>query len=205
MRKLKVKIFSGFFIFYLWLLTTTCKIRIINECHTDINNSIIGFWHGESFPMYLLMKQWTGLNIAAVATSDPRGDYIDTIMKKYNIKPLRLPNGIAARHGINDIIKIGKSDKSLCICFSIDGPLGPFHQPKKMVFHIAHYCEKKYLGIHIDVKGKYVIKSRWDKYLIPLPFSRMTYTVKNFGEISKEQIKNYDQLSKDITNFMEGN
>lgn len=205
MRSIVVKLVSWYSIFYLWILSKTCKIRIINECDTDINNSIIGFWHGESYPMYLLLKHWRELNIAAVTTSDPRGDYISTIMKKYNIKPLRLPSGTAARHGINDIIKVGKEDRTLCICFSIDGPLGPFHEPKKMVFHIAHYCEKKYIGLQIDIKGKYVFKSRWDKYVVPLPFSTMTYTVRNFGVITKEQLKDYDRLSQNITNFMEGN
>lgn len=204
MIKMKVKIISSLYIFYLWILSKTCKIRIINECDIDINNSIIGFWHGESFPMYLLMKRWNELNIAAIATSDARGDYIDTICKRYGIRPLRLPNGSAARHGINDIIKIGKEDKTLSICFSIDGPLGPFHDPKKMVFYIANRAEKKYLGITVQVKGKYVIKARWDKYVVPLPFSKITYNIRSFGDISKEHVRNYDRLRQDIINFMAG-
>lgn len=204
MRMLKVKILSTLFIFYLWLLSKTCKIRIINEEDTDINNSVIGFWHGDSFPMYLLMKKWEGLNISAVTTSDFRGDYIENIMKGFNITPIRLPNGMGARRGINEIIDKAKKDDSLSVCFAIDGPLGPYHSPKKMVFHIAHFCGKKYVGLQIDIRGKYVVNSRWDKYVIPLPFSTMTYTVKNFGIISKEQLKEYDRLSQNITNFMEG-
>lgn len=204
MRKLKVKILSKFFIFYLGLLLKTCKIRIINEEDTDINNSVIGFWHGDSFPMYLIMRLWDNLNMAAITTSEPRGDYISSMMKGFNVTPIRLPNGVGARHGINEIIEMAKKDDSLSVCFAIDGPVGPYHSPKKMVFHIAHYCGKKFVGLQIDVKGKYAVKSRWDKYIIPLPFSTMTYTIKSFGVITKEQLKAYDRLRQNITGFMEG-
>lgn len=203
MKGIKVTLVSKFYIFYLWLMSKTCKISVINGGVKDINNSVVGFWHGESFPMYLLMKRWSGLNIGAVVTSDERGDYISTVCGKFGITPLRLPNGAAARHGINDIIKKGKEDGSLIICFSIDGPLGPYHDPKKMVFHIAHYTDKEYVGVQVHVKGKIVLSSRWDKYIIPLPFSKIEFTIKNFGKISKERMKSYEELRHQVINFME--
>lgn len=204
MAKSKVKFISKFYNSYLSLMARTCKISVINQSEEDINNSVVGFWHGESFPMYLLMQRWGKLNVAAVITSDERGDYISSLCTRFGLTPLRLPNGSAARHGINEIIKVGKEDKTLSICFSIDGPLGPYHDPKKMVFHIANYTGKKYVGVRVKVKGKLVLKSRWDKYVVPLPFSRIVFEIKCFGEISKKQLKNYDGLRQDVIDFMEG-
>lgn len=204
MDKLWVKAVSGFFIAYLKLLSKTCKIRIIKAQDIDINNSIIGFWHGESFPMYLLMDKWKNMNIGAVVTSDARGDYIAGVMKFLNIKAIRLPNGISARKGISEIICIAKKDEALSICFAIDGPLGPRYQPKKMVFFIAQGCGKKYVSIKAEVKGKVTGFLRWDKYVVPLPFSAITFKINNHGTISKEQLKDFDRLSKNIFNQMEG-
>ncbi|MBQ5850330.1 MAG: hypothetical protein IIW54_05905 [Lachnospiraceae bacterium] len=204
MSDMKVKLISYFYIGYLKLLSKTCKIRIIKPEDVDINNSIIGFWHGESFPMYLLFERYPDVNMSAIATSDKRGEYITAIMADYGIKPLRLANGAASRRGISEIINLGKQDTSLSICFSIDGPLGPYHEPKKMVFFIAESCGKKYISIRPIIKGKITAFSRWDKYVIPLPFSSITFDVREYGMITKEQIKDFDRLSKEIINHMEG-
>lgn len=203
MERVKINIISKFYIFYLWLLSKTCKISVINNAQTDINNSVIGFWHGESFPMYLLMKKWKKYNTAAVVTSDKRGDYIASLCETFGLIAFRIENGTKARHSINEIIRQGKAKQSLSICFSIDGPLGPFHEPKKMVFHIANHTEKKYFGIKTEINRKIILKSRWDKYVIPLPFSTITFKIKEFGIISKEHLRQYDNLRQNIINLME--
>lgn len=200
----RIKIFTVLCRGYLQILSKTCKIRIINEENVDINNSVIGCWHGETFPAYLLLERLTDLKLTAITTSDSRGDYISALMSQFGVTPLRLPNGVAARHGIAEAIELGKNDEKLSLFFSIDGPLGPYHEPKKMVFHIAQKCNKKYIGVNIKVKGKVTFFARWDKYIVPLPFSSITFKIRTAGDITTEKMKNYANLRQDVVNLMEG-
>ncbi|MCL1807519.1 MAG: hypothetical protein FWG31_07440 [Oscillospiraceae bacterium] len=51
------------------------------------------------------------------------------------------------------------------------------------------------------MKRKIRLKRRWDKYMIPLPFSRMTFTVHPPLEVHK---KEFDALPEKIRLIMDG-
>ena len=56
LRQIKETIISKLFIVYLELVFKTSDI-VLNELNFDINNSIIGFWHGDSYSMNLVIKK----------------------------------------------------------------------------------------------------------------------------------------------------
>lgn len=199
---LKSKLITPLYLTYLHLLSHTCKVVFINEDNVDLNDSVLGFWHGESFATYLMLRTMNQYKLGIVLTSDPRGEYIADLCAHFSMIPLRLPNGAAARHGIADIIKLGKTDQKIILAFSIDGPLGPFHVPKKMVYHIAQKTNKKVLCLHIEVSKKIVLKNRWDQYAIPLPFSRVTMKLRSLPPTTKEELQEFDKYQQKITYLM---
>ena len=56
LRRIKENIISKLFIVYLELVFKTSNI-VLTEFKFDINNSIIGFWHGDSYSMNLVIKK----------------------------------------------------------------------------------------------------------------------------------------------------
>lgn len=192
---------SKFFIWYLNLLYKTCEIDYdLDESVSNLDDSIIIFWHGQSFCAYYLMKLFPDAKVGVVMTSDARGEYIEDMTKSFGGIPVRIPNGAAARHGIREIIDMGKADEKLVFSFSVDGPLGPQYEPKKMVFHISNKTNKKVLCCKIDVKRKIQLKKRWDKYVIPLPFGKIHFKIKVLPPTAKEELTDFENYQKKIVN-----
>lgn len=127
LRQIKETIISKLFIVYLELVFKTSDI-VLNELNFDINNSIIGFWHGDSYSMNLVIKKLVSekFSLNVIVTADTRGNYIENVLKKYNVKALRMPDGIKMKSFLRDLKLVSKKENE-SVAISLDGPLGPYH------------------------------------------------------------------------------
>ncbi len=58
---------------------------------------------------------------------------------------------------------------------TLDGPLGPIHQPKEFPFFMGLILKYQLLPISVTVKHKIRLTRRWDNYIIPLPFNKINF------------------------------
>jgi len=198
MDKLFRKIISKVFIYYIKFVYATSKI-IKEGCYDILKNTnsekfIIAFWHGDNYGFYPLLK---GENFYIVTTKDRRGDYISSTCKHFGYIPIRMSDDST---GDNSLLKLRNKisgENAASLVLTLDGPLGPYHQIKKLPLVIAAYTKRRIIVLSIDVKRKVQIKKRWDNYTIPLPFNVIKIYVHEPIKIEKSDLKDKFQFKKD--------
>ena len=79
-------------------------------------------------------------------------------------------------------------EQTRSIAVALDGPLGPRHEPKKLAFYPAEQAQESFVAILLSYHGCIRLFWRWDHYAIPLPFSKVSVSVHDYGEVHKKQI-----------------
>lgn len=179
----KISYFWGKFItliaiYYIKFVYKTSKIVSTGQYtlleSTQDEKFIIVFWHGDSYSLYPYLS---GQGLYVITTKNGRGDYINSICNYFGYKTIRVPD---ESEGGNFLFKIkreisGQDCANLAI--TLDGPLGPYHEPKPFPFITAYLTKRKVLPVTIKCKRKIQLKGRWDNFTIPLPFNRIEIDV----------------------------
>ena len=166
-------LFVRFSHFIVRLIYKTSKITIYGNFNLldDGNEYLIVFWHGDSCIYYPLFRD---KNICVLTTTTMRGDNISGIIRLFGYVPIQAPD---EDDGKNHILRIRGESRGKHLGVTLDGPAGPHHVPKRFVILLSRVCKKPMMPIAVRVKRKLIINSRWDKYMIPLPFSRIDFYV----------------------------
>ena len=141
------------------------------------------------------------IDLKVVVTADKRGDYIENILNYYGGKALRMPDGIKMKGFLKDLKTESKKENGT-LAIALDGPLGPFHEPKKIAPLLSNESGKELIGFKIDYSNKISLNKRWDKYSIPLPFTRIRINTVNFGVVTKDDLRGYREYSKELKKFL---
>ena len=201
------KIFRAFFAkivaLYIELVHRTTKATVTG-CYDLVTNNennekfVISPWHGESHCCYPILKNTEAY---IVTTTNKRGEYISNIGKHFGYESIRLPD---ESKGENYMFKmrsmINGGDKKHNVIITLDGPSGPYHEPKKFVLLTALLTKRRIIPVRFDFKRKILLKKRWDNYLIPLPFNKCVAHFYDPIEINKNNI---EEIGKEITIMME--
>lgn len=192
----KTLLIGNIFKAYIRVLKTTVNIKI-DSIENIKEQQLLGYWHGDSLTMELVL----GLiskdikEIEVIVTADKRGDYIEQIINAYGAKALRLPDGLQMRPFFKDLMIRGKNTKGI-LAASLDGPLGPLHEPKKLLFLISAKSNKEIVYMEFSYKRVLRLKGRWDNYVILLPFSKVDARIKSLGRITNEELNNFNRVKE---------
>ena len=187
-KKTAQSILQWLFTKYLVLIDRTVKIEWHEE-NTYGDSQIFGFWHEDSFFMNLVLENLSRKTtpVDVIVTADARGNYIEHMINKCGGSALRVPDGYRAFAALKRIVQ-NSYEKTHSIAVALDGPLGPRHEPKKLAFYLSEHAEQEFVGISISYSSCIRLTHRWDKYVIPLPFTRVSVAVKNYGIVLKSAI-----------------
>lgn len=187
-KKIGQRILQWLFDEYLSLLERTVTIRWVEENRYG-DSQIFGFWHEDSFFMNVVLKNLADKTtpVDVIVTADTRGNYIEHMIRKSGGKALRVPDGYKAFAALKNIVwESYEKDHSLAM--ALDGPLGPRHEPKKLAFYLSEHADEEFVGISLSYSSCIRLNRRWDKYVIPLPFTTVTVAVKDYGVVKKNRI-----------------
>lgn len=193
------KILSRLFYVYLRCLERTVHVSWEGEEAFD-GNQVVGFWHEDSFAMNLLLKEVTKekYKMSVLVTGDPRGDYIQYIIDKCRGDAVRIGYGFCDTGTLRELLSSLK-EENRSVAIAMDGPLGPRYIPKKMTYFLSEKGEVSLVGITVKYSAKLVAKNRWDHYKIPLPFTKITFHLHNYGVVSCKcppDIRGYEESLK---------
>lgn len=183
--------------FYIELVAKTSRIKFIGLEEIQPNR-MIGFWHEDSYCVQLILRKLKKMGkmqddkFDVIVTKERRGDYIADMIKKYGASPMRLPDGMEMRSFMKDLKQDSKKEGSTLVA-AMDGPNGPYHKPKRLLFLLAHEAGKGFSYARFEKKGVMRLLWRWDKYRIPLPFTRMTCRIDYFGNIEQANLRSFDE------------
>jgi lysophospholipid acyltransferase (LPLAT)-like uncharacterized protein len=189
-EKLTEKALRWLFTKYLTLLEKTVKINWHEENEYG-ESQIFGFWHEDSFFMNLVLERLADKTtpVDVIVTADTRGNYIEHMIKRCGGNALRVPDGYKAFGALKNIVR-DSYEKAHSIAVALDGPLGPRHEPKKLAFYLSEHAEEAFVGISLSYSSCIRLTRRWDKYVIPLPFTTVDVAVKDYGIVQKKAIPN---------------
>lgn len=177
---------------YLRVVTRTSKITFRGLENIE-GNRMLGFWHEDCYCMQLLLRELKQKNkfVHVIVTAERRGDYIAEMVSSFGHTPVRLPDGMKMRSFLKDLKEQSKTE-SLTLAAAMDGPRGPYRKPKRLLFLLANESEKDIVYVRFRKKGMICLPWRWDKYRIPLPFSRLQCDIDYMGPVEKAHLRNFE-------------
>lgn len=158
-------------------LTLTYRFRYINFSSVDglvqnKKNFILAIWHHNTIAGIFAQKQSP---FVLMVSKSKDAEPIDFVIKKQGHKTAR---GSTSRGGVD---KGGKAAKQIVIdmlkegipaAITVDGPVGPLHEPKPGTFDMAKKSGA-YIVPYTVIPDRYFEFKSWDKFRLPKPFCRV--------------------------------
>ncbi len=158
---------------------------------------MVAYWHGDGYCTQLVLREIAKMNrkIKVIVTAHWRGDVIEKMIRRHGAEAIRLPDGFDMRPFLKELKESSKKSGHV-LAGALDGPLGPLHEPKKLLFLLASEAGKEACYIRFYYSRVIHLKKRWDRYVIPLPFSKIIADVEDLGVIGKEQLRHFDEFKR---------
>ncbi|WP_319584781.1 lysophospholipid acyltransferase family protein [uncultured Pseudodesulfovibrio sp.] len=176
-------------LFKLWVRT----LRFKPEGHTDfvrLNKQgqpiVVALWHGEIFPVTAFGHTLTSHLVTFVSQSKD-GEVIARMLERIGHTTVR---GSSTRGGVRALIKarrIMEKENRMAV-FTIDGPKGPRHKAKEGVIFLAQLAGAKIVPLRAFPKRKKVFEKSWDRFVLPMPFTRCPVYIGEPMEVTTEKL-----------------
>lgn len=154
-------------------ISKTMKIKYVNKEIVDNflekkQKIAFAFWHGRQF---LLVYAHRMIRIVLMTSLSKDGDLQTQIMEKFGYKCVRgssSKGGVSALKGI--VREINQNNYNTAI--AVDGPRGPLYEVKDGILFIARFTSSVIIPVSSSAYPKKIFEKAWDKYILPLPFSK---------------------------------
>ena len=162
--------FIGWMLLSLWC--RTLRITFVNKevpdrLKAEGRNIIFAFWHGRQF---LLFHTHRELGVVIPASESRDGEIQAGVLTRFGFEVVRGSSkrkGAQALLGLVDGLRRGKH-----IALAVDGPRGPLYEVKHGVTYLAGKLDKPIVPVITSAKRYWILDRIWDKYLLPVPFTR---------------------------------
>ncbi len=180
---------------YLWIVIKTSRVEIegLDELHRSIHNLhnangnpiIIAVWHNKLFLLpYIVGYLAPRIPTSAVISKSRDGDIPSALATSFDsVDVIRI--GHKSRHrALQEIVHTLQQKKIILI--TPDGPRGPCYEVKPGVVFASKRCHAKVFPYTWNCSSTITLKS-WDRFQIPLPFSKMKVIFKKPLEFADEE------------------
>jgi lysophospholipid acyltransferase (LPLAT)-like uncharacterized protein len=143
---------------------------------------IFALWHNR---LALCMKVYESFvrplhqhdHLAALISASKDGAFLATILQNFGVEPVR---GSSSRRGAQALLELATwAQRGYDLAVTPDGPRGPRYVVQDGVIALAQVTGLPIVPYSCELGWKIRLKS-WDRFEIPLPFSRCEMT---FGEL----------------------
>lgn len=169
---LSVRILSGLAGIFVRVIEPTVRLQVIKKQFLDDLEdqgvvAVLPFFHGR---LFLLPANFTLRKIAIMASMSRDGEIISRVLKGFGYRMIR---GSSSRGGAKGLIGLKRAMlEGYHACTPVDGPRGPVNVVKPGVVYLAKKARAPILPVAVSAKSAIVLHRAWDKFLVPMPFSR---------------------------------
>jgi hypothetical protein len=160
------------------LLSKTWRIKIQGDFPNK--NSIIVFWHGQMLPCW---KIFSDKRPVGVVSSSKDGQVLVKLLEKWNFSFIRGSSSKGGKEVLEQIIETAKSN---IVLITPDGPRGPRLKFKAGAVVAAQRAQVPLFFLKVKINSKKIFLKSWDKFELPLPFSRININISEPYEIPLE-------------------
>lgn len=153
-------------IFLLNLLSKTWRLKS-NGMHPTTQPAIISFWHGKMLPVW---KFFEGANPFGVVSLSRDGEILSQLLGKWGFTLIR---GSSSKNSKETLEEITNAAVNHFVLITPDGPRGPIRKFKPGAAVAAMRAGAPLYFCAPSIRRKKTLSKSWDKFEIPLPFSRI--------------------------------
>lgn len=208
------------------LVYRTCRVFVtgeekVYEALEYEGPIILTSWHGMTMMVAAFARRYLDTStFAGIAPDDQDGRTLEVFGQKLGIEVFSMDvygdNTLGTGRKLIDLIRSMRSGKNLII--HPDGPAGPAYKIKPGIIYLAKTTNALILPLGCYCRNAYHIP-RWDRYTLPLPFSKIhiqvgdpiqipegdqsleeiSYAVEDiFNRITFQAAKNYYGISRKL-------
>ncbi len=206
----KIIIFAIYFYLLIVYKTSSKKFIGFEKIHGEIENKesiIFAFWHNRLIMMPFIAqkvkKKTNDYEFMTLASKHGDGRFVGSLMEKFGLISIlgSTKHGRKSSRGIDygnmrKIIEGLKKGYSLGI--TPDGPRGPNQQVNGEIINIARLAKAKIVAVSYSSSNFKIIQKSWDKFKIPLPFSKLCFVVDDFYFEAKRNLDEEDVAQQKI-------
>ena len=162
-------------IYSLWL--RTLRVEFIGPFDETVEMKdagkpvIFGAWHNELFSFLGLIFKGATHEFVTIVSQSKDGELIARAIEKFGPKAVR---GSSSRGGVKALLglkRVIEKEKRIWL-ITMDGPRGPRHEIKDGILFLAHRMGAHVVPLRVVAMKKITVSS-WDRFEIPLPFSKV--------------------------------
>lgn len=148
------------------MLASTWRFRV--EGTAPQGPCILGFWHSS---MTAVWKYFAHTGSVGVTSKSNDGDLLARLLHDWNYEVIR---GSSSSGGAETLESMIVCARTRPVLLTPDGPRGPIHVAKPGAVVAAHRAGVPLVFCSVRISGSYIFKKSWDRFSLPLPFSRIT-------------------------------
>ncbi len=145
-------------------------------------------WHNRLFLSAMVYEKWRkrlGMKrrMAGLVSASRDGGMLAAIFEKFDMTAVR---GSSSRRGAQALLEMtSQAEQGLDLSVTPDGPRGPCYSVQHGVVSLAQVTGIPVLPVSFRLSWKISLKS-WDRFQIPLPFSRCDIEVGEMLRVDRE-------------------
>jgi len=192
-------------------IIATCRIEIkgmeiIEKLRQQGTPIIYAYWHRFIlFNVYRFKK--TGARPLISLSRD--GELVSQIAHQFGMNPVRGSSSKGGARAFLELLNSLKEERSE-ILITADGPKGPLRQVKDGTIVLAQKTGSVIVPICWTASRMKIFEKTWDKFIIPLPFSKITFvyaqpliipprvTKEAIGDLNRKLKLAIDSLEKEL-------
>jgi lysophospholipid acyltransferase (LPLAT)-like uncharacterized protein len=177
-RVQKSSLWIRFKAFLIWLIASLilATVRIVTKGAANLEKARAGgkpilyaFWHGRQLALFKVNPE---SNLTVLTSLSKDGQMQAHICRRFGVHVVR---GSSSRGGLAGLIALGRAVQSgFPIGMAVDGPRGPAFAAKPGIVALARRTGSPIVPITVGFGSRKQLSGAWDKFQIPLPFTRAT-------------------------------
>lgn len=177
-------------IFLIRLFASTWRIKI--KGNFPEKPSIVAFWHGLMLPAW---KSFAGKQPRALVSLSKDGELLTGVLEKWGYTVLR---GSSSRGGREVLDSLYEEAPKSYLLITPDGPQGPIYEFKAGAAIASFKTGAPLVLCGVKIESKKIFERSWDRFELPLPFSKITIEFNDPIIIPKDSSR--EEVNKYIKN-----
>ena len=190
------------------LVFRTCRFRVsgIEQLESALEKGkpiIVTSWHGMTMMIAGFLRKTIDISsFMGIRPDDHRGDTLEVFGRKLGVDSIRLDlsgdSTLGSGRKLVSLVRKMSAGKNLII--HPDGPAGPAYFVKPGVTYLAKKTGAAILPFGCYCRHAYHVP-RWDRYTLPLPFSKVHIQIGNILTVPKN-IQDLSETNQQLTDIL---
>jgi lysophospholipid acyltransferase (LPLAT)-like uncharacterized protein len=136
---------------------------------------VLAFWHEFNLAAIVVCLRRRGhLLHASFSTRGFRGLVITALLERLGLRVYSLPDPANRAEARDFSLRLARlADEGYTLVVTPDGPFGPYHVAKPGALIVARASSLPIVAWGVRARPSLRLRRRWDRHLVPLPFSRL--------------------------------